>query len=785
MNRVKPTFAAPAAGTLLLVAIAISGGCGGSSGSSGSSGDGGRWTLVGWNTLGRHWMDSDYSVFSFQPPLNVVHAQLIDPSGRLVTGAGGPAVTYRAVADATGSINSWSAGKTDWWLYAALLHPGTAPTPDVGLRGAAMPGLGNAAQPMTFLPGAALYEADGIPITPIDDAGRERHHPLLRLEARSGDGALLADTVVDLPVFDRPGCATCHASIGGLGIMPSVGFAYDPDADRDFRLNILGLHDDFQLAEPVFQAALQTLGYDERGLRKTVTSGGIPVRCSACHASNALPGSGLPGIHPLTVSVHGLHAFAWDPVFQTPLEFVPGRGACHRCHPGGESDLLRGPMGTAVAADGLPAISCRDCHGPMTAVADPAREGWLDQPACQNCHTGTAVANRGQIRFTNAFDPPGQLRDPADPVFATITSPGGGPVLYRESTGHGGLRCAACHGPPHAESPSAAAHDNLQAVALQGHAGKLAECSACHPLVPETVDGGPHGLHPVGQAWVGRHGQVVRDGGSISCRNCHGADDLGTELSRAQADRELVTPWGPRSFWRGQRISCFACHDGPAGQNATQNAPPWVEDAAAATATATDPVTIPLAAGDPNGDPVTLRVVAQPAHGRVALSGTQATYHPVPGFAGVDVFTVAAWDGRAESPLATVSVRRGAEWASYGVGYPGLFVAIPVLEPDAPPVLGTTIRITVGNVSGAPAPALLVVGREPASLPTPHGSFLLAFPDSVTSLSLPPEGLVIDWTLPAAPSLTGLSFFAQCLHSDPAAVLGVAFSRGLRLTLGP
>ena len=48
-------------------------------------GGGSGWTLVGWNDLGMHCMDADYSIFSILPPYNTIHAQLIDPSGELVT----------------------------------------------------------------------------------------------------------------------------------------------------------------------------------------------------------------------------------------------------------------------------------------------------------------------------------------------------------------------------------------------------------------------------------------------------------------------------------------------------------------------------------------------------------------------------------------------------------------------------------------------------------------------------------------------------------------------------
>ena len=40
------------------------------------------YTVVGWNNLGMHCMDGDYSVFSLLPPYNTIHAQLIDQQGR-------------------------------------------------------------------------------------------------------------------------------------------------------------------------------------------------------------------------------------------------------------------------------------------------------------------------------------------------------------------------------------------------------------------------------------------------------------------------------------------------------------------------------------------------------------------------------------------------------------------------------------------------------------------------------------------------------------------------------
>jgi hypothetical protein len=292
----------------------------------------------------------------------------------------------------------------------------------------------------------------------------------------------------------------------------------------------------------------------------------------------------------------------------------------------------------------------------MSAVG-AIREGWLDEPGCESCHTGTATDNAGQIRYTTVFTSPGHPRQPVDRTFATNPDvPLPGFSLYRFSYGHGGLACEAYHGSTHAEYPSSHGNDNVQSRQIQGHVGMLAECSVCHGgVTPFTVDRGPHGMHPIGDLWVHRHGDVAEDGGASQCRSCHGADLSGTVLSLSKGDWTATSEFGARFFWRGFRIGCYACHDGPDGEDATRNRAPQVSDGAASTRSPS-PVSVPLAASDPDGDTLTLRVVSQPGHGTVGLAGRSAVYFPEAGFSGSDAFTFAAWDGKIDSNLGTVRV---------------------------------------------------------------------------------------------------------------------------------
>ncbi len=86
------------------------------------------YTIVGWNNLGMHCMDADFSVSCLLPPYNTIHAQVIDPTGKRVQDpiAAGIVVTYEAIADGTGSINTTSQGKTNFWQYVLALFGGGA-----------------------------------------------------------------------------------------------------------------------------------------------------------------------------------------------------------------------------------------------------------------------------------------------------------------------------------------------------------------------------------------------------------------------------------------------------------------------------------------------------------------------------------------------------------------------------------------------------------------------------------------------------------------------------------
>ena len=376
-----------------------------------------------------------------------------------------------------------------------------------------------------------------------------------------------------------------------------------------------------------------------------------PVVCQICHYTPALdlaqvgpvagpPGSAANGRNQLAHEtnsrvMHNHHGSFTElfPAIPAPVQ-DPVTGAisnqadrvaalennCYQCHPGKETQCLRGAMYNA-------GILCSDCHGTMAQIGadfsagvsaanpggfqlglgnfyDPASEEprvpWANEPGCGSCHSGQAKDNlAGQpgvvvnlkdskgvtdgIRLRQAFltgDPKATpivpdnklFAEPAVPaVFNGFANPGAGnPKLYRVSTGHGGVMCEGCHGATHAEWPVAGANanDNLLAIQVQGHEGPIIECGACHStsgMSARTMQG-PHGMHLVDDRrfWKEAHKDLAkqenRKPGSGTCGNCHGADHLGTVLSRAAVDRSFLVEGRQRRVSAGEPVACNLCH---------------------------------------------------------------------------------------------------------------------------------------------------------------------------------------------------------------------------------
>jgi len=741
--------------------------------------------VLGWNNLGMHCMDSDYSVFSILPPYNTIEAQLI-VGGALVTASNGYTVTYQAVADPEGSFNSTAVGKGNYDAYMTALYGATLP-PEMGLAGWAMPGTNNVPQAMLFevtnqpapvsapnvLTEVNWFRAEGIPLTPYDDAGNKNAYPLMRLIAKDGATPIATNDIV-LPVSDEMDCRACHASGTQAAAEPAAGWVWAANPERDYRLNILRLHDEQNFAQhhDLYVAALADRGYNPLGLYRGVVADGRPVLCANCHSSEALGTPSYGTIPQLTTSIHSKHASVMDPDLNIALDNSTHRTACYRCHPGSATKCLRGAMGGAIADDGSMSMQCQSCHGNMSQVGSAARVGWFMEPSCQGCHTGTATSNSGQIRYTSVFtDTNWTPRVPMDPTFATQPdTPAEGLSLYRFSAGHGGLQCSACHGSTHAEFPATHRNDNLRNERIQGHAGVMVECTSCHagtamPVNSTTAHNGPHGMHPVGQTWANEHHDFI--GSLANCRTCHGADYRGTELSRAQTSRNITVNRDGTivafPMYKGAEIGCYNCHNGPA-QSSANTSPLPVATSFTTNTLNSEPLTFSLPV---SGTGAVGRVTGQPEHGSVGVSNNIATYHPEPGYVGPDTFTFAAYNGAKNSLLATgtVNVAQGPfsiaaaahvppQWPA-GLEVPFAVVPQPVnasgnvtcewnFGDGTPPAtnLFPTHVYAPGNYQWQVISSVTLAAGTAST--TNNGSILITAP-LLVSTALEPQGLILSW----------------------------------------
>jgi len=507
----------------------------------------GAYTLVAWSELGMHCIDGkDYSVFSVLPPYNVIHAQLWkrgEPPTPVTTGV---TITYQAVADAKGSINTSSAGKTNFWKYAPPLFQ-ASPKPEMGLAGYAT----QSTKPQKLAYNAPLgyWEAVGIPTIPYDDAGKANAYPMVAIVARDTAGKHLASVSIVVPVSDEMSCASCHASGSAAAAKPKSGWVNNPDPVKDMKLNILKKHDD-RWPISSYLPQLKKAGWTYQSTLYGTATGGTPVLCAACHSDNALSLPGITGIGSVSRDMHALHGPVVNPGTGITLnQSSSDAGSCYVCHPGPRTQCKRGAMALR---------HCTDCHGSVSRVGASGRNPWLIEPACQSCH------NSG-LRLTSAFDASGKWIVPTDTTFATNANvPVAGSNLYRFSKGHGGVYCGGCHNSTHAEFPSLQANDNVYSVQLQGHKGKIAECIVCHTKLPVKLNQGPHKIHSIGQGWVNAHGDYA-ESSTQACKYCHGSTLLGTYLSKTSAARTFTIENGSRSFAAGEQISCGDCHQKPTG----------------------------------------------------------------------------------------------------------------------------------------------------------------------------------------------------------------------------
>lgn len=354
------------------------------------------YVVLGYNDLGMHCMNQDFSQLCILPPFNNLHAQVIQRGAEPKLITSGVTVNFRIPGNTNSNL------KTNFWQHAGSLFNVNLPA-NVGLTGSRLSGSMKPTKGKDWV-------ATGIPLTPIDDAGNLNPYQLSEIKV-SVAGKNVAITHAVVPVSWEISCNLCHAP-GGTGA----------EVDRDILLRHDRLH----------QTVLATSA-----------NAGHPVLCASCHADAALGTTGAAGVKSMSHAMHSAHASRMEPLLSMG-------NTCYACHPGFQTNCQR----DIHFAKG---IYCTKCHGDMAQVGNPARSPWVSEPSCGSCHK--------QRKPSFDFEQPSKL--------------------YKDSQGHGGVHCSACHGSPHAIGPAVTAADNVQAIEHQGFAGTITKCTVCHTSQPK------------------------------------------------------------------------------------------------------------------------------------------------------------------------------------------------------------------------------------------------------------------------------------------------------------
>jgi hypothetical protein len=388
-----------------------------------------QYVVFAWNDLGMHCLNPTYDQAVILPPYNTIWAQVIKRGNPPQIVTAGLVAEYRIVNN-THSYSKRSYGQ--FWDNVKILF-GAELEHDKGLN------LVDAAL-HNGLAGQMVsqndhFEVDGIPLTPVDDAGTWNPFQVAEITIKNASGTVVAQTRTTAPTSDDINCAKCHGT----------------NAFSD----ILQKHD---------------------AKHGSNLQNSAPVLCAGCHASPALKGVSPTGNY-LSKVIHKSHASR--------------NATCYDCHPGEKTSCNRSKAHTA--ADG----NCTACHGDMNNVANTIATGsrvpWVNEPKCATCHAGIPQVDTGTILYRNSMGHGNVYcaschSSPHAMVPSTQASDNYQALQYQSKAKTIGS-CGVCHSGSKGES------DEISHFGGQ-HGGSNPDqktaCNICHTATPTETTKWPH-----------------------------------------------------------------------------------------------------------------------------------------------------------------------------------------------------------------------------------------------------------------------------------------------------
>lgn len=249
---------------------------------AGQGGGQAHWVVFGYNDLGMHCMNDDFSEICVLPPANTLRAQVIDRR------EDSPKITVSDLViryEVPG--NTESVSKTNFWDFDKSLFGVNLPA-NVGLFGFGLSGTMARTADRDFA-------AFGVPITPITDAGVLDPYQLASISVVR-QNQVVATTQAVIPVSWEMSCNRCHMATKRGSVADSILRAHDRR-------------------------------------HRTMLTKSKPVLCAECHADPALGTAGSSGVSTLSSAMHTAHA--------NRLGGMTSEEACYSCHPGPTTLCLR------------------------------------------------------------------------------------------------------------------------------------------------------------------------------------------------------------------------------------------------------------------------------------------------------------------------------------------------------------------------------------------------------------------------------------------------------------
>jgi hypothetical protein len=389
----------------------------------------GDYVVLAWNDLGMHCLNPTYDTAVILPPYNTIWAQVIKRGNPPQIVVSGLTAEYTIVG------NTYSYGKRSYgqfWDNDSALF-GVNLMHNTGLN-LVDPAIHNGLSGEMVIKNNH-FEVDGIPITPVNDAGVWNPFQVAEVTIKNSTGDVLVTTRTTVPTSDEINCNRCHGS--------------------DAFLDILQKHD---------------------SMHQTSLEAQAPVLCASCHGSPAL-GSPAAGVKYLSQAIHGSHA---------------SRSAvCYDCHPGTQTACNRSLAHTAT--DG----NCTTCHGEMSqvagSIASSQRTPWINEPKCSaaGCHAGIPGVDTGTDLYRKSTGHGGLVcaschGSPHAMVPSRESADNYQAMQYQTKAVTIGS-CAACHSGSKGEGSSEFAEQ---------HGGSNPEqtttCNVCHTAVSSNTSNWPH-----------------------------------------------------------------------------------------------------------------------------------------------------------------------------------------------------------------------------------------------------------------------------------------------------